>query len=154
MKPCELVLERLEDVRPTGPDRWMARCPSHHDKRPSLSIREGDDGRFLLYCFAGCGAYRVLDALGLDMADLYPKPLESTPHTTRGRRRVAPPIPASDALELLEEQALVIQICAHRLAQGEPVEQHSEALSKAACRISAIREAWISQPKTAAVWSQ
>ena len=151
MTPTDMVLDFLEDVRSTGPETWMARCPGHNDKRPSLSIREGDDGRVLLYCFAGCGAYRVLDAIGLDMADLYPKRLDSSPQTTRGPRRVAPPIPASDALELLEEQTLVVEIVAHRLA--EAAEEHREALSRAACRIVAIRSAWISQPEIEAGWT-
>ena len=51
--PTERALDLLEDVRQTGLDQWMARCPSHEDKTPSLSIREGDDGRVLLHCFAG-----------------------------------------------------------------------------------------------------
>ena len=33
---------------------WVARCPAHDDRTPSLSIRETDDGRLLLKCFAGC----------------------------------------------------------------------------------------------------
>jgi hypothetical protein len=33
---------------------WVARCPAHHDRTPSLSIRETDGGRLLLKCFAGC----------------------------------------------------------------------------------------------------
>ena len=135
--PTERVLKRLEGVRRTGPERWMARCPSHEDRTPSLSIRAGDDGRVLIYCFAGCGAYRVLDAVGLDMADLYPERLEST---TRGPHRVAPPIPACDALELLEEETLVVQIVAHRLGQGEPVDSLCKALEVAAGRIAKSEE--------------
>ncbi len=67
--PVERLLARLEAVRRTGPDRWLARCPAHEDRRPSLSIREGDDGRVLIYDFAGCGAADVVAALGLDLAD-------------------------------------------------------------------------------------
>jgi hypothetical protein len=33
---------------------WIARCPCHIDNTPSLSIGEGDDGKALLHCFAGC----------------------------------------------------------------------------------------------------
>lgn len=43
--------------------QWQARCPAHNDHTPSLSIREGDDGRILFYCHAGCEQARVLDAL-------------------------------------------------------------------------------------------
>jgi hypothetical protein len=31
-----------------------ARCPARDDHKPSLSIREGRDGRRLVHCFAGC----------------------------------------------------------------------------------------------------
>lgn len=32
---------------------WMARCPAHDDKNPSLAIRDGETN-VLLTCFAGC----------------------------------------------------------------------------------------------------
>ena len=51
---------------------WTARCPSHDDATPSLSIGEGDDGRVLLRCHAGCATEQVVEALGLTMGDLMP----------------------------------------------------------------------------------
>lgn len=42
---------------------WMARCPTHHDRRPSLSIRVADDGKVLVHCHAGCDQDRVIAAL-------------------------------------------------------------------------------------------
>ena len=41
----------------------LARCPAHEDRAPSLSIREGEGGRLLLHCFAGCVFAEILDAL-------------------------------------------------------------------------------------------
>ena len=32
---------------------WMARCPAHDDRAPSLSIRDADDGKVLVHCHAG-----------------------------------------------------------------------------------------------------
>ena len=49
----------------------MVQCPVHDDQRESLSIAEGDDGRALLLCFAGCPTTDVVEALGLAMADLF-----------------------------------------------------------------------------------
>lgn len=72
MTPAERLLERLEAVRETGPGRWLARCPSHEDGRPSLSIREGDDGRVLAHCFAGCPVEEIVSAVGLELSDLFP----------------------------------------------------------------------------------
>ncbi len=48
--------------------RWhgsygTARCPAHEDRSPSLSLRDGDDGRLLVHCFAGCAGREVLTAL-------------------------------------------------------------------------------------------
>lgn len=74
-RPLSRVLARLEELgcRPVGTNgTWRARCPAHDDRRPSLSIREGDDGRVLLKCHAGCSTEEVLAALGLGWGDLFP----------------------------------------------------------------------------------
>ncbi len=42
---------------------WVARCPAHADRNPSLSIGSASDGRLLLHCFAGCAFEDILDAL-------------------------------------------------------------------------------------------
>jgi hypothetical protein len=65
----EVLLGRLEGVRPQGPHSWMARCPAHDDRNPSLSVSV-KDGRVLIYCFAGCGPEAVLEAVGLTWRDL------------------------------------------------------------------------------------
>jgi hypothetical protein len=66
------VLSRLEKVR-ENKRGWMALCPAHDDTdHRSLSIAEGDDGRVLLNCFAGCTANKITAALGLKLADLFP----------------------------------------------------------------------------------
>ena len=41
----------------------MARCPEHDDKTPSLSIRQGRDGKVLVRCHAGCEQAAVIAAL-------------------------------------------------------------------------------------------
>src|SRR5262245_4511545 len=50
---------------------WLARCPAHDDRKPSLSIREGAEGRILLKCHAGCNTNDVLATLGLAPRDLF-----------------------------------------------------------------------------------
>jgi len=70
------VLACLAGVRHNGRG-WIACCPAHADRRPSLSIRE-DNGRILLYCFAGCPVDAVCTALGLDMKDLFAEPKAAT----------------------------------------------------------------------------
>ena len=65
----EKILERLEGVSGEFP-QYMARCPAHDDKRPSLSIRDEPD-KTLIYCFAGCQATDIMKAIGLELKDLY-----------------------------------------------------------------------------------
>ena len=64
-------LDRLEGVRPSG-EGWVARCPAHDDRRTSLSVGHGDDGRWLLHCHAGCTVDDVVGALGITTRDLFP----------------------------------------------------------------------------------
>jgi len=63
-------LSRLDGVK--GYDgQYSARCPAHDDKRQSLSVSCGTDGRILLNCHAGCTPEEIVDAMGLKMKDLY-----------------------------------------------------------------------------------
>lgn len=55
------VAEAL-NARRSG-DGYIACCPAHNDRNPSLSISEGDDGRPLVHCFAGCPQDAVIEAL-------------------------------------------------------------------------------------------
>jgi hypothetical protein len=41
----------------------MARCPAHDDREPSLSIRDGGDGKALVRCHSGCDQVRVISVL-------------------------------------------------------------------------------------------
>ena len=71
MRPIDTVLGHLDGVRGGGGGH-TARCPAHDDRHSSLSVAEGDDGRVLLRCFAGCTAEAIVGALGLTLADLFP----------------------------------------------------------------------------------
>lgn len=42
---------------------WLCRCPIHDDRRPSLSLAQGDDGRLLVHCFTGCDPREILGVL-------------------------------------------------------------------------------------------
>lgn len=86
MRPIEKVLARFPDARKSGKG-WSAFCPAHEDHNaPSLSIGEGDDGKALIHCHAGCSADAVCRAKGLAMADLMPDRPESNRAQGRGRQ--------------------------------------------------------------------
>jgi hypothetical protein len=79
------LLAQLDGVRRTSRG-WIARCPAHGDKNPSLSIREGDDGRVLLHDFGGCPVLSICQALGLSVRDLFPD-RHADPATIREAQR-------------------------------------------------------------------
>jgi hypothetical protein len=60
------LVERVKKV----PGGWLACCPSHDDRSPSLSVAE-KDGRILLHCHAGCTVEAILAALGREKRDLF-----------------------------------------------------------------------------------
>ena len=70
MNPIDDVLNRLQNVKQHN-SYFMASCPAHPDDEPSLSISEGDDGKVLLKCFAGCTAEEIVVAIDLKMSDLF-----------------------------------------------------------------------------------
>lgn len=86
----DTVLQHLSKVKKTSKG-YQAKCPAHDDQSPSLSIREGDDGRVLLHCHAGCTASAVVASIGLNLSDLYPR--TNTP-------RRPPPAPGVSRTEL------------------------------------------------------
>jgi hypothetical protein len=76
--PVRNLLERLDGVAAAGERQWSARCPAHDDRRASLSVSQGDDGRALVNCHAGCKPVDVCRAAGLRVRDLF-VPKERTP---------------------------------------------------------------------------
>ncbi len=71
-------LDKLQGAKRTKPGRWIAKCPAHADKSPSLSITETSNGDVLLYCFAGCQFGDILAALNLQASDCYANPRVGT----------------------------------------------------------------------------
>jgi len=94
----EEFLSRLKGVRRSR-NGWIALCPAHEDRNPSLSLRE-NHGKTLLHCFGGCTPDAVCASLDLSLADLFsepgvprPKPRaarEAEKHTQNLRIRLTP----------------------------------------------------------------
>lgn len=119
----------LEGVRETAKDRWIARCPAHDDKSPSLAIREIDD-RVLIHCFAGCSANEIVSTVGLDLSVLFPESIE--PHKSLSR-----PFPASDILRCISFESMFLKICVLHLKDGKSLtENDCQRLDLADKRIS------------------
>jgi hypothetical protein len=72
LSPVEKVLGRLEKYTDRRNGEFRTRCPAHSGtSADSLSIKEGEDGRALLYCHAGCEQQEIVDALDLGVVDLF-----------------------------------------------------------------------------------
>jgi hypothetical protein len=62
-------VSRLDGVKKTS-SGILARCPSHDDQSPSLSVKEGERG-LLLKCWSGCTLEEIVAALGLTLTNLF-----------------------------------------------------------------------------------
>lgn len=73
-----MIADRFEGVRPRGKG-FIARCPAHEDRKASLTIGTGDDGKTLLHCHAGCTVEAIASAAGLQLGDLFPEKTQTRP---------------------------------------------------------------------------
>lgn len=112
----DALLGRLSRVKASGRDKWLACCPAHEDDSPSLAIRELDDGRVLVHCFAGCSALDVVESVGMEITDLFPERLGEF-------KPVSAPFSAADVLRALTMESRVIAIAAADIADGKPLTQ-------------------------------
>lgn len=132
------ILDRLHGVRETGPGRWIARCPSHEDRSPSLSLREVEDGKLLLKCFGGCAAGDVVAAVGLTLADLFADPPARQPYHRPSRSR----LPAADVLALVSHEITVVRIVlADARCRGEMTADDWARIETAGQRMDRVMEA-------------
>ncbi|MDA1054622.1 MAG: AAA family ATPase [Planctomycetota bacterium] len=82
------LLGRLDGVKPSGKG-WVARCPSHEDSTPSLTIALGDKGGIVLQCKAGtCKTADVLAAVGMTFADVGPTRQTCNGKPSNGKPRI------------------------------------------------------------------
>ena len=131
MSALDLV-SRLDHCRSAGDGKWIARCPAHDDRAPSLSIMEKSDGRVLIHCHAGCGATDVLASVGLDYDALFPPELDHY-----SARRLKAPKETVDSL--------VVEIAEHDRAVGKrlskaDVERYRQALKRNPPKSDAVVE--------------
>jgi len=66
---AEQISSRLDGRKASG--GWQAKCPAHEDKHASLSISEGNDGRVLAYCHAGCTLADIATGAGIPLSEFF-----------------------------------------------------------------------------------
>jgi hypothetical protein len=111
--PVNIVLARLERVRPNGAGKWIALCPAHDDRNPSLAIKDDGD-KVLLHCFAGCGNSDVLGAIGLDYKDLFADSLNPVAANDYKRKKLE---------SIISDEKIVLMIARGSLDNGFELSQ-------------------------------
>ena len=137
MTPIDTLLPLLQSAKPSGKNRWMARCPAHEDKYPSLSVRRFDDDAISVKCFSGCTTAEILSAVGLNPSDLFPQ--NELPRDYPFQRPRTKSIPYLEILTNLREDLLALSVGFGKLKQGHLLTlEDLERLDTAALRIYSI----------------
>lgn len=64
------ILDKLVSPKQQSKNVWVAKCPSHEDREPSLTVTETCD-RLLVHCHAGCDIRDILKSLDISYKDLF-----------------------------------------------------------------------------------
>lgn len=132
------LLARLDKVKSNGPGRWMACCPAHDDRSPSLTVRETDDGTILVKCFSGCSTADVLAAVGMEFHELFPQ-RESDAY--RSSKRPGERWVPRDVLAAVAREAVIVLLAAEAVHSGQPLEREDlDRLARAAGRLRGAAE--------------
>lgn len=130
------LLNRLQKVKSNGRDSWIACCPAHQDKSPSLKIDIKND-KILIKCWTGCSTEDILGAVGMDFDDIFPdKPLY---HRSSGQ---APMLSSADALRIVKYEAAIIMMYGQDLRAGKkPSDEDHERFVTAVGRVGDAMDA-------------
>ena len=122
------ILPLLDKVKKKGDNSWMACCPAHDDKNPSLVITEVDS-KVLLHCFSHqCDVSDIVHAVGLELSDLFPEQIKVEGGRPIKKRR----FPAKAILEALAEELAITEIGLAALSNGGTLNEKARARMKQA----------------------
>lgn len=113
----ERLLNQLDHVKQTGQGKWLACCPAHTDKSPSLAIKETADGKMLLHCFAGCPVTDIVAAVGLELSDLMPD------NTTYRKGAKQPRFNRYELFEMLAFESVILSLAVRQLLNLEDLDE-------------------------------
>ncbi|MBF6649527.1 DNA primase [Methylobacter sp. BlB1] len=137
MSDINTLLSSLDKVKNTGPGKYIAICPSHADRRPSLSIKLTDDDKILLKCWAGCQVTEIVGAIGLTLSDLMP---EKPQGYDRAHARV-PRFSKSEMFDRLLHESIILGLGIRRLLNGKELSPADiQSINKAESIIDELRK--------------
>lgn len=119
MEPVEKLLSRLEGVKQVRDGHWRAYSPTRKHKKQSLSIRELDNGTLLIHDFGGSSTLEVVEAIGLELCDLYPE----RKHIDHRRKRERRLFRAEDVLLAIHHDVIVCVLACDLIAAGKASEE-------------------------------
>lgn len=83
----DALLAKLKKVKRLGDGSYLALCPAHADRVPSLHITLSEDSKILLKCQAGCQTETIVASLGITMADLFTEGGVLPPSPSKGEEK-------------------------------------------------------------------
>ena len=126
------MLNHFDNVRESGANQYSCRCPAHADKSNSLGIKQGDEGRILLNCFAGCDVKSILDASGLKWKDILP---DNKLYQAEGSK-----FNPYSVLKMLRDEVLIIGLASADIRKGKSLnDKEHERLLEA---VANVRDAY------------
>ena len=116
----ETILNALDRVKRKSAGKYVALCPCHSEKTPSLAISETTEGGVLIHCF-GCGAggMEVINALGLDSSELFP---ERDRYDSSQPQKPREAFSAAQLLDVINYETIIVMLAANDLLRGIPVD--------------------------------
>lgn len=133
---AEKLLNQLTKVKRTSRESWVACCPAHDDKSPSMTITEKNDGRVLLHCFSGCSVESILGAIGMTFDDLFPEKALDPYKPTKSERM---PFNPRDVLAAVSLESIIVAVAASDIERGISISTEDKSRLKLA--ISRLQEA-------------
>lgn len=127
----ESILSRLSKVRGRN-GNWIACCPAHEDRSPSMTIRETPDGKILMHCFSGCSISEIANAIGIDLSDLFP-PTDDYDYN-KPKQKYKQRFLASDLLRVIGFESTIVAIAANDLAKGRALKDTDRERLMTACQ--------------------
>ena len=117
MQNIETLLSRLEKVKPNGNGKYLACCPAHNDKSPSLGIKQDDNGKILIHCFSGCPVSDIVSAVGMQLSDLMPE----NPTYKKGTK--PPRFNKYELFDRLVFETIILSLAIRQILNGETLEE-------------------------------
>lgn len=142
--PIEKLLPLLENVRGSNHGSWRADCPNptHEWVKGSLAVTATTDGTLLINCFACHDTRSIQDAMGLELADLFPDRIKDTsPEGHCRAREVFKRNSWQAALGVFGRESTVLDRCARSGRRQGALRNRSRKAALATDRIWKAQEA-------------